>query len=431
MVDNTFVDSLKLHSDNSNSKMKSNNVKLAVCIYLLMFFSNDTYIFGTNSINFFNTLPRYIMLGLCLLFALKLSNHNVLLKFKSNLLLYLFLSIPFIISCIIHSESTTRIAVKLICITCAMLMTSNVPFYDYSEAFRKAMVFVSICSIIITIIAYLSPSLIRILPVMTNSAGMKIYTCLFAGIDERMLGQAAIRTNGIFWEPGVFQMYLNLAILFELYCEKAKNTKRIIVYILALVLTFSTTGYICLFWIVTSYLLFYVDSGTRKSIVNFLLLLLLLIIAGVLFILFEDSITTGVVFGKLFDPTHGSTNVRLASVITNIEIFVDNPIWGIGMEAIPQEFIYRTLASKLIYGYTSQNTNTLLYQFAAHGILFGSAFTIGTYRFGKKLSDSKIVIFIIFIAIVLLYIGENLMVSMLPYIIIFYGCTNKEKMRSN
>ncbi len=100
------------------------------------------------------------------------------------------------------------------------------------------------------------------------------------------------------------------------------------------------------------------------------------------------------------------------------------------MENIQDEFLKLTMASQIILGFTRQNTNTLLYQYAAHGIPYGILFTLGTYKFANLLSrGEKLIKLSVFIMIVMLYIGENLQYSELPYIIIFYGygCYDKSE----
>lgn len=161
-------------------------------------------------------------------------------------------------------------------------------------------------------------------------------------------------------------MYLNLAILLELMLDNAKNKKRIAIYIIALFLTFSTTGFLAFGWMIATYALFGRDNSrsVTKNIVVFIALIIGSIAAY--FIVFNTNLGTSV-FGKLFNMKDGSTMVRLASVLINLEIIRDHPFAGIGMEIMEDEFIQRSYRSSAIYGWTHQNTNTLLYQFAAHG----------------------------------------------------------------
>lgn len=395
------------------------NCGLTIIVFILTFFSNDTYLFGTNSNTFFVSLPRYILIVFCLYcFLILTTKDEVPTRFFC---IWVMMVTTFLIVSHLNEEYLNRTIIKILCITVGFLICCQFSFRDYAEAFCKVMYLVAIGSIVFELIAYICSPLLNLFPVMINSVGVKFYTCLFAGLDSRTLNTSTIRAGGIFWEPGVYQIYLNLAIIFELILLKNKKRNRLIAYIIALVITFSTTGYIAFAWILASYLLFF-DNKHNFSVQTKAIYIGIIAIASVATIfLFGDSLTTGIVFGKLFDPTSGTANVRYASIVTNIEIFLDYPLHGVGMERIADEFFTRTLKSPLIYGFTDQNTNTLLYQFAAHGGIWGSLFLIGTFKFGNIFSEKKIQTVCVFIVLVVMYIGENLQVSILPYVIIFYG----------
>lgn len=310
--------------------------------------------------------------------------------------------------------------------TSALFLCSKIPFKKYSVAFNNALCFISICATFLTLLAYIVPSLVYRLPYITNKVGIKFYTILFAGLDKRSINNFAIRTGGVFWEPEVFQMYLNIAILYELFVLNC-NIKRLFILIFAMILTFSTTGYIVFAWIILTYYLFFKTGNYSKNRLAWnYLILFIFVISSFLFLNFSSIASN--VFGKLTDKTNGSTFVRQASVFINLEIARDNPLTGIGMDIMEDEFERRSFASTLVYGWTRQNTNTLLYQYSAHGIPFGLVFTMGTYLFGNLISKKKSIVFCVFIMIVLLYIGENLTVSMFPYIFILYGFDYKRQL---
>ena len=282
-------------------------------------------------------------------------------------------------------------------------------------------------------IAYIAPDLVRRLPYITNTANTKIYTCGFAGLLEGVLGQTMVRTQGIFWEPGVFQMYLNLAVAIELLYKKQINKKYITAYIIALFFSFSTTGYIVFAWIITAYVFIKRNAG-REDVINRLVIIFLVFFAVVAVIQFTNI--GDVVFGKMFDKGNvnfGSTTTRLAGIIVSTKIAFDNPVFGIGMVNMDSEFLRVALASRdILGGWTHDNTNTLFYQFAAHGIPFGVLFAVGTYKFGNCFANGrKIITISVFLMLFLLYIGENLQYSIFPYIAVFYGYGWKESIASS
>lgn len=401
-------------------KIDKKELKMTALVFVLLFFSNDTYLFGTNSNEFMVALPRYLILGYCAVNILFFIANKKYVLHKKIIFIYFILILTFLAVSVYHHDYFNRILIKVLYMTTGMLICMSYPLKDYAQAFLKCMTFFSAAAIFLTMIAYISPSIVKALPSMINTAGVRFYSIGFAGLDERSLNTWNIRTGGIFWEPGVFQMYLNMAILLELTLGNAKNKIRTVIYIIALFLTFSTTGFLAFGWMIATYALFGRDNS-RSAVKNIVIFIALIIGAiAVYFVVFYTKLGTAV-FGKLFDMKDGSTMVRLASVLINLEIIRDHPFAGIGMEIMEDEFIRRSYRSSLIYGWTHQNTNTLLYQFSAHGCFFGIPFTFGTYRFGGRLSNKVFMKLSVFIMFLMLYIGENLMTSIFPYILIFYG----------
>ena len=91
------------------------------------------------------------------------------------------------------------------------------------------------------------------------------------------------------------------------------------------------------------------------------------------------------------------------------------------MENVRDQMYAVTSTSDLYHGWTSQNTNTFLYQFVAHGCIFGGLFLIGSSFFGRAFSKGSLFTLFVFVLLIVFYTGENYMVSIVPYILIFYG----------
>lgn len=72
-------------------------------------------------------------------------------------------------------------------------------------------------------------------------------------LNPEYINGILFRNSGPFWEAGAFAGFLIVAILFELIISKKLFGKRNFILILALLTTFSTTGYIVLAVLSTSY----------------------------------------------------------------------------------------------------------------------------------------------------------------------------------
>ncbi len=390
---------------------------LPVLLYFLIYFSKDTFLFGTNSNYAMTNIPIYVMVlfvAVELFYSIKRKHSGR----EKNILYFgiVFISI-YIVLCMYHRELLQVAVIKFLCITSAMLLTMHYDFDEYAEAFSKVMVFNAIAAIILELIVYVLPSLAAALPRMTNTAGVQIVNIGIAGMASYELSATFVRAFGLLWEPGVFQIYLNLAIVYELFRQHAVNWRRIVILAIGVVLTFSTTGYIVLGVVVVSYVLLArkedLSNNAKFAFYAFF------IVAVAAFFLVDTSIVSQYVFGKLSNSESGSTIARQASIVVNFEIFKDHPWTGIGMRNIQDEYVRRS--GLLFVRQSFHNTNTLLYQFAAHGIFYGALFLFGTYRMSYCFTKRKILQVAILVIIILLYVGENLRSSMLPYIIMFYG----------
>lgn len=398
---------------------RSNELINSLFVFFLMFFSNDTYLFGSNKVSFFVSLPRYLLLLFCLFGFIHFIKYKSIQNYKKQIAMYCIMLITFTVISLINRELINRTINKILFMTGGLLVCVLFNFYDYSKAFRNVMLFISISSTILWILSYLIPDIVLQLPQMENTAGVKFATIIIAGLDISTIHSPIIRTCGIFWEPGVFQMFINLAILFELFIENKPRKAYLFVYCIALLSTFSTTGYIAFLWIVLLYVLF---GGKKPTISKANRWLILLPVLSMVFLYIITRTSVGrQVFAKASNLKEGTTMVRFASFLASINIASSHPFTGVGMENVRNQMYTITKSSDLYFGWTSQNTNTFLYQFAAHGCIFGGLFLIGSSLFGRAFKKGALFTFSIFILLIIFYTGENYMVSIVPYIFIFYG----------
>lgn len=122
-----------------------------------------------------------------------------------------------------------------------------------------------------------------------------------------------LRLTGLGAEPGIWQMFLNFNLLYALY-EK-RNSKGIILAILAVIVTFSTTAYFNLLFIV-----FYYFSIIEKRIKTQHIIILALI----------GFIAFGIVYENIYEKLNGSSGLTRISDIYIGGMFLEkNPLWGI------------------------------------------------------------------------------------------------------
>ena len=138
------------------------------------------------------------------------------------------------------------------------------------------------------------------------------------------------RNSGPFWEPGAFGGYLTLGIAFELILYR-KMSRRVLVFLIALITTFSTAGYMAVTVFFLIYFIFLETNKKRK------LLIFPAILALSFFLLFNvEFLATKIALqikgfeeGQIYD-TQTDDDTRLGSTILDVRDFQRSPIFGTG-----------------------------------------------------------------------------------------------------
>ena len=110
--------------------------------------------------------------------------------------------------------------------------------------FEKILYVLGILSLVGMSIYYIAPGLINRFPTYTFYTLTHRTIYFFNYIYAQ--GFLMVRNSGIAWEPGVFQILMNLGLSISVAGKEKFDYKRIIVYSLAVILTRSTTGLIIL-----------------------------------------------------------------------------------------------------------------------------------------------------------------------------------------
>lgn len=378
-------------------------------LYVLLFTSVDTLLFGTNSNKSFLYIPRLIAL---LSFVILPTITKRYKEEKNSLIVTILLLIVVSLS-VMTNGSVSSIYISRICfIGAAYTIVKCYKLEEFLVAFEDFIVFVSTIALVTFAISYVVPSIFGLFYQMTNEVGFSYSSFFFGSIQYQELENTLKRMNAIFWEPGAFAIYICIGLIFHLFLRNTIDRKKLAVLLLSLVVTFSTTGIICSGVILFTYAISK-DSinGSLKTLLGLVVILMLgLYISGL-----ADAIIE-LLFGKIVNGEH-TTTVRESSFINGWQIALDYPILGVGGNS--GEYISE-YASKSGYGYNTMLTNTWTFQFANYGFFFGILFTIGSYRFFKKFSTSGFQALMLFTSLMLLYVGECFY-SFLPFLFVLYG----------
>lgn len=133
-----------------------------------------------------------------------------------------------------------------------------------------------------------------------------------------LVGYHVVRNQGLFWEPGVLQIYMNILLFLSLFVCRNKVTA--LLSGLVILSTISTTGVIVSCIILTTYIIKVAFREDRY-------ILPLAVVAVMIFgVIAMDNIEE-----KFFGEYKRSAEIRMYDFMTGLNIIKENPVKGIGM----------------------------------------------------------------------------------------------------
>lgn len=391
---------------------------ISLFVFLILYVSNDTFLFGTNNSSLMVSIPRYLsLIGVFVLLFSNISRGKLHLKRNELTVLLIFGFFQFA-NYILGGSTIQIVIVQLVFILFAFFIALTIDREFFWEIYIEVITIFAVASILIFIVNVFAPGVLRCFPSVANTSGTVVNYVILGVADA---SSSIIRSRGIFWEPGTYAIYLLLAIFFTLFSKEIR-IKRVIILVTALLLTFSTAGYISLAYLLFMWMLSRNVSNSIKGKFFLISIMILLIVSPFLGSVIEEMFINKFA-GGILGSTHGSTVSRLASFVLNGEIAFENPVFGVGLTDIDSIFIEKTID---FFGYANRsdaNANTVMFKFAAHGLIYGSVLVLGIWKMFCKISKSRSVLVKMLLLgfVFLLFAGENLQNSILPYLLVFYG----------
>ena len=257
-------------------------------------------------------------------------NNDFKLKYK-NVYILLFMVSVYIINMVIYSNENinrNQYFFNIIALCIAFLFSQLLSYKEFKVIFIEVMVAIAIFSLIM----HFSALWFGIDKYAVSYGKHKL---LLLHNYHALRGDTFARNSGMFWEPGAYQIFLNIALIFELTNQKKYKIFRLIVLIGTVITTGSTTGYIVLA-IISLYMLLDFIRKTKDWRFTVLATVVVIIIAPIIFYLFFNS---AVVQDKLFNE-HASTNMRTTDLIGSINVIKEMPIWGLGVNTSYRAAMY-------------------------------------------------------------------------------------------
>lgn len=392
-------------------------------IMFLLFFGYESILANGNRIDdsgyykyFIDVITVFCFIWLILYMLIK--------GFKKDKSFYvvLIMSVCVIMSMVWNKDFSAGMILKIITIISGYLIIKVYGVEEFGILFVKLLKYLAIFSLITYFCGIFLFPLVQNFPtiVLENSIGLTQKSANLGLSFVTYSSELRLRNYGLFREPGVYQAFLNIAIIFELFINKNNKNKgkSIIILSLTVLSTLSTSGIICWILIMLCYYS-YIDIKNNKGKLYILLIVILIII----FILFFPN-----VYEMLFSKfNNGATSMysRMNSIFSNMYVFSQNIIFGVGMTRLDGLLqVYLNNLSLLRY---MHNTNTLLTEFSSYGLIFGIIYFSSILEFVNSILYKSNQRLLMALAILVLLFSENFDTTLLFSILIFTGYDIKRK----
>lgn len=341
-------------------------------------------------------------------------------KYRTNDIIYLILfSLAIFISMLFTEYGfNVNCLQRIILLWLACAIARGVAYDGFMMMWIKIIRFIAVFSVVCVVLA----PVIRTLPLPILSCGENAsYISLFF----TNVSLTSARNYGPFWEPGAFQLYLNWALFYEVRNKDKLKLLDVFIFSVAIITTRSTGGFAILGLV---YLFYFLsnrsDNDKNKRYLTRLVLPIFLL--GLGYIVYKSTDIGADTFDKVaamqensdeMTSANYSTYTRIYSVPASIDVIKEKPLFGAGIDGLKDDIMKS-------YGLVS-NTNSLLAMPATFGFLAGILYLLLFVRSSFKKGRNLILSLIFFLILMAMYCTENLMASLMFWIILFYESYDK------
>lgn len=232
-----------------------------------------------------------------------------------------------------------------------LLYILNKP-YRNAERIKLFITFIIVFSVISNILYIIH--LTVGLPMRPTENGLgEHFFYLQKGVVNTIIG-LPFRNSGIYWEPGMYQVYLTFALLFCLYAGPKRFRLLLVVYlILSTISTFSVSGYMVCALIMGVYAIRKQSSGV---LVRFFYITIIIAALMYAFPYFLESIT--------MKQDTGSYEARNNDLFFGFKVFMRSPLVGFGLGNHEYMDAYQSS-----FGAARQDSNGMINILISTGIL--------------------------------------------------------------
>jgi len=375
----------------STTSLRYNGGYYALAV--LMVFATDSMIVATNVKSTFKIISY---LAIIMLFIVMTSGviRKKPMRISKEVGCAVLVSILLAMSMVLHSDYIVGYVMKGVLLLTGTLLAEEISFKKISECYIDVIAILAAVSLGV----FLGTPIIRqlsFIPTVVNQANNEYKNLLLCVVQ---MHKTSLRNYGIFWEPGVYQAYLNIALFLMYICRinRKGDDKRTVIILLALLTTKSATGYIVLLILFGTILIDNHRITKRKK----LLLILFCFLGGLVVVIGRPSILYEIIAKFARGTGTDSFTPRIMPILAHVNAMKEAPFLGIGASNL-EEYSKQIMQSMYSMQLVSA-TNTLTMTGAMFGVPVMVFYLIQIYRFcliHTHTGVGKWMVFVFFIAI--------------------------------
>lgn len=387
-------------------------------VFLLIYCSQDTLLFGTNANKMFFAIKN-IFLVLVLLFLVGKTTKNKEINIKCSSLILFSLTTMSLLTALLNFDITFKYGYEILLFFVAYNLTRYMDFMKFREYYVYSIYYLSLISIAFYALSLFSYSLIELLPSLENESGYIYYSFLGLCNVSEVPMYGMIRNASLFREPGVYAIFLIISLVF-LYntntIDKIQRNKILLVLFIAILTTLSTAGYIGLL-LLMGYLLL---GKSNQVGIGSKIFVVIVCFVGVYFVLTNDNL-----YSTVFDKMSGgndSADSRFGAISNNIDMWSRNNLsilFGNGYLYVENNLGLAGAGKEYA---SMHNTNTLFKMLSVHGFFYFVTIITLLFISSKKIASNHFSVYVMLLFCVMLS-NEDLIFNQILYIIFFYGCS--------
>ena len=335
-------------------KLGSFREKITYLLFWGCLFCASMYMFESYS----GMVSSILLLTLSVLIYL----FNIKSLAKSQILNCLIILLFIMFSMVVNRSFASIDIRTVVIVISSYLVIQSLSYEDFLKKYTDCIMVIALFSIAAYFLYKVAPGAFGAFPRQLWRNHSVLFVNLWLSVVPVGM-QDYFRNFGIFYEPGIFQFYLNIALLIELFSNKKINVFRVLVLTVAVITTLSTNGYISIVLVFFAYGLFVIlGSGNRDKIyiknrdklyrkIGFLALLS--VIAIIFVVLIDKGIIGSRVFMKFSSTkTSGSYYDRTNAISYALSKIFQNPLLGVAARGIEDSYnaTFTPLNWMMLYG---------------------------------------------------------------------------------